>query len=637
MIDFTKWFFNQSVLKLGILPSMPRWQKRFIQVVLDFVLLTGVALLALHIQFSSWNVDYSSYLFHIFLLPLVAIPVFIRLGLYSAIVRYISGRFYAVILLSVSVAFLLWSLTLFILNSQYGLTTMIIAWMLTVLMVSGSRGLLRSLLLHREFINDARAVVIYGAGDSGLHLYRNLSSTKQKKVVAFIDDNEALWNRKIDSLRVYSKHDLQFLINHYDVKELLLAMPSLDYEKKHEIISWSESYPVKVMTVPTLENPSKPNKYASSVTELKIEDLLGRPPAILDKQRITESISGKNILITGSGGSIGSELSRQIAIINPKNLVLCELSEYALYTINKELEGLHLSVSTKVIPILGSAGDTAKMKAVITKYDIDTIFHAAAYKHVPIVEHNIKEGIINNAFVTFDFARAAAQLGVKHFTLISTDKAVRPTNFMGASKRMAELAIQSLQDQYPKAHFSIVRFGNVLGSSGSVIPLFRSQIANGGPVTVTHRDITRYFMTVGEAVSLTLQASTMPSKGAVFVLDMGEPVKIYDLALKMVRLSGFEPITVEYPEGDIAVKLTGLRPGEKLYEELLIDGNVCGTSHPKILQAAEQYVAYGELQKAFNQIQMSIEEQDLSRLQLEIADIVSGFKPEEQPVDFLMK
>ncbi|QCU89571.1 polysaccharide biosynthesis protein [Thiomicrorhabdus sediminis] len=619
--------------------SAARWQKRLISVTVDVLALSLISLIAIWLRLGSFEVDYAYYASAVVLLPVIFIPVFIKFELYRAVVRYISYRFIMTVFLAVSVAFVLWSTLIFLLDMPYPRSALIIAWFVVLVYTSGSRLIARWLLLNIAGVNvESEPVIIFGAGQSGRQLMQALSGVTNKRVVAFIDDNSHLHNQKIGSLKVYSRDDLVQLIEKFQVKELLLAIPSLKTRQRKELLNWLTSFSVKISTVPSFDEIMSGKLSSSDVRDVNIDDLLGREPVLPNDTLLHQCIESKNILITGGGGSIGSELCRQIIGLNPRKVVVFELNEFSLYAIEQELNALkfELNLSVELFFVLGDIKQSAKIKKVIEFYSIDTIYHAAAYKHVPIVEHNIAEGIENNAFGTFIVAKAAAELGVKNFVLISTDKAVRPTNFMGASKRMAELALQALQQEYSDVRFVMVRFGNVLGSSGSVIPLFKKQIAEGGPVTVTHPEITRFFMTIPEAASLVIQAGSMGSGGDVFVLDMGEPVKIADLAKKLIKLSGFQ----SYEDdgiGEIEIVYTGLRPGEKLYEELLIGDNVSGTQHPRIMRANEYSMSLNEFESKLNNIRQLLQEGGYEGLREAVQSMVEGFNHYSEIVDYLKK
>jgi FlaA1/EpsC-like NDP-sugar epimerase len=619
------------LFRLDDLVLLSRGKKRLIFIIADIIGLLLIGVLAIWLRLGNLNFPMSGYMPAIALLPFLALPVFIRLGLYRAVVRYISYRFVFVVLGAVSLTFLLWSTAIFLFDLTFPRSALIIAWFMALLYISGTRLAVRWFFTMGSGQESCGShIVIFGAGASGRQLMHAMNTVPNRKVVAFIDDDSQLKNHKIGSVKVYSRYELPELIERFQVSEVLLAIPSLLAVQRKAILNFLEPLPVKVSTLPPIDEVMNGRVSFSDVRELAIEDLLGRDAVPPQESLLKQCIENKVVLVSGAGGSIGSELCRQVLRQKPKTLILFELSEFALYQIEKEL--CHFDI--EVIAIIGSVLNTKKLTKVMQIYQIDTIYHAAAYKHVPLVEHNIEEGIKNNSFGTLNIARVAAENGVKNFVLISTDKAVRPTNFMGASKRLAELALQALQEEFAHTRFVMVRFGNVLGSSGSVIPLFRKQIAQGGPVTVTHKEITRYFMTIPEAASLVIQSGSMGTGGDVFVLDMGEPVKIADLALKVIHLSGLEEMDSE-GNGGIEIQFTGLRPGEKLYEELLIGDNVDGTEHPRIMKAHEDYISYAELQVAFEELALAMEAYDYEAVSIQLSQLVSGFEHSSGIVDYL--
>ena len=623
--------FTQQIVALS------RFNKRLISIGIDIAGLLLISVLAVWISLGDTVFPVTEYVPAILLLPLIALPVLITLGLYRAVIRYIGHRFAMTLLKAVSLTFLLWATAIYMLDLSFPRSAILIAWLLALFYVSFTRIFARWLL--SEYLGLAsqgarKPVVIFGAGLSGKQLLSAMAKSSDYKVVGFIDDATSLHKQEIMSVKVCPRKSLQKIIDHYGVKEVFLAIPSLEMSKRKRILDWLEPYPVKVSILPGLDKIMRGEITFSDVREVDIEDLLGRDPVPAQPDLLAKLITQKSVMITGAGGSIGSELCRKVLEQKPKTLVLLEQSEYALYIIERELRAHPQLQNIELVAVLGSILDQAKLERILRFYHIETVYHAAAYKHVPIVEHNLQEGIINNSFGTHVLAKTAAELGVKNFVLISTDKAVRPTNVMGASKRLAEMALQALQDEYPLTCFVMVRFGNVLGSSGSVIPLFRKQIAEGGPVTVTHKEITRYFMTIPEAASLVIQAGSMGVGGDVFVLDMGEPVKISDLARKIIKLSGLE-VMDEFGQGDIEIQYTGLRPGEKLYEELLIGDNVDGTEHPRIMKAHEEYLPYDVLMDKFTVIKSSLNDYRYNQLLNELNSVVSGFNHSSGVVDYL--
>jgi len=529
-------------------------------------------------------------------------------------------------------------------------SVILINWMLSLLAIGGVRIAARFLLSNNvkfsifnfEFNGNGngngnsneRRVLVYGAGDAGVQLIGALAHSDEYHPVGLIDDSKELQGRYISGLSVYSVDAIEKLIIKLKVDEILIAMPSASRAKRLAIISTLEPYPVHVRMLPGVAELAQGKVSVGDLREVSIKDLLGRDLVEANKDLLGKNITDKVVVVTGAGGSIGSELCRQIVFLEPKVLILFEMSELALYTIEKELSNIGI-YSLDIYPILGSVNNKARLDNVFKQFDVDTIYHAAAYKHVPMVEFNNTEGVANNIFGTLNCARAAIDANVETFVLISTDKAVRPTNTMGATKRSAELVLQALSAKQSSTKFSMVRFGNVLGSSGSVIPLFKQQIKAGGPITVTDKDIIRYFMTISEAVELVIQAGAMGTGGDVFVLDMGEPVRIHDLAVKMIHLSGLEVKDESHPDGDIEIKYTGLRAGEKLYEELLIGDNVSETDNPLIMRAQEEMLTWDELEPILNNLQTAIQECDQQKLREQLIKLVPGFKPQSEIVDVL--
>ncbi len=617
---------------------LSRFSKRLISVFVDFFGLVALAIFAIWLRLGKVDVPNSEYLMAISLLPILAIPVFIRQGLYRAIVRYIGYQFTLTVFVSVTSVIIAWGAILFMTKLGYPRSSIIITWLLALFYISGSRILARW-FLSRTVGNissqNRKRVVIFGAGSSGRQLLSAITKINELKVVGFVDDDPGLINHDIESIRVFPREDLESLIESQNVQEIFLAMPSIQHKKRNDIIEWLEPFPVKVSTLPGMDEIVGGKVSFSDIRDVDINDLLGREPVKPEHHLLEKCIKGKVVMITGAGGSIGSEISRQVFRHQPAAIMLYELNEFALYQIEHDLQKANTDPKVKIISLLGSVQDRKKLKKIIQLYQVNTIYHAAAYKHVPMVEHNISEGIYNNTQGTLITAQVAAEAGVENFVLISTDKAVRPTNIMGASKRMAEMALQALQDECETTRFVMVRFGNVLGSSGSVIPLFRKQIASGGPVTVTHKEITRYFMTISEAASLVIQAGSMGEGGDVFVLDMGETVKIDTLARKMIKLSGLEIADDENDSEGIEVIYSGLRPGEKLYEELLIGDDVKGTDHPRIMKAHEDFLPFDQFKNRLDKVISLLMFDDYISAKGEIAEIVSGYKHDSEIVDYI--
>ncbi len=577
--------------------------------------------------------------------PLLAVPVFIRFGLYRAIIRYIEIRALWTIIQAVSIYALLFA---FVLHESGILgvprTVLPLNWLNMVLLVGGSRFVARWWLGETYFRlgggrnlseHPKKNVLIYGAGSAGVQLASALAHGREFRPVAFIDDEPALHKRKINGLKIYAPRSLEYLINKHQISDVLLAIPSVTRARRSELIRLLETYAVHVMSMPGLADIAQGKVTFDTLQEVDIADLLGRDPVAPDSALLQANITGKVVMVTGAGGSIGSELCRQILVLRPAALILFELTEFALYAIEKELHHLLSRMSglndLEIIPVLGSVTHAERVSSVCKSFKVQTIYHAAAYKHVPMVEKNPGEAIRNNVFGTLYTAQAAIKEGVETFVLISTDKAVRPTNTMGATKRIAELILQALSSPeygHHQTRFTMVRFGNVLGSSGSVVPLFREQIARGGPVTVTDPNIIRYFMTIPEAAQLVIQAGAMGQGGDVFVLDMGEPIRILDLAQRMIRLSGLQIKDEQHPAGDCEICFTGLRPGEKLYEELLIGENVSATSHGRILRAEEHVLLWQELQDILESLERATAANDFDQVRVLLTHAVSGFIPQ---------
>ena len=591
--------------------------------------------------------------------PFLAVPIFMRLGLYRAIIRYIEMKALWTIVQAVTIYTGAFAMIYFLpfIFYESGIrnlprTVPIINGLIMILLVGGSRFFARWWLGDTYIrlsggynpLYPKKKVIIYGAGGGGVQLASALALGREFQPVAFIDDDPSLHKHKIHGLKIYPFSALNDLIDRYDVVSVLLAIPSAKRARKSELIRHLEPYAVQVLSMPNLSEIAEGKITFDTLREVDIEDLLGRDPVAPDPDLLHANITGKAVMVTGAGGSIGSELCRQIIALKPSALIMFELSEYALYALEQELH----QQTSRFIPsekpaiyaILGSVTDAPRVRKVCETFKVQTIYHAAAYKHVPIVEHNPVAAIRNNIFGTLACAKAAMQSNVDTFVLISTDKAVRPTNTMGATKRFAELILQAISTVPENRHptrFTMVRFGNVLGSSGSVVPLFRQQIKRGGPVTVTDPNIIRYFMTIPEAAQLVIQAGAMGSGGDVFVLDMGEPVRILDLAKRMIHLSGREIKDKEHADGEIEICFTGLRPGEKLYEELLIGDNVAATGHPRILRAEEHVIPWGDLSERLERLDKAAEHDDHEKIRAILLAAVSGFAPQCGIEDLLWK
>ena len=496
---------------------------------------------------------------------------------------------------------------------------------------------LRDISNEKAIKTDTTIALVYGSGKAGRQLVRAMQESTEIFIEGFIDDALNQQGCFIDGKKIYSPNDLEIIIKKKDIQLILLALPSIEIKKRNEIIRELSKYKIAIRSIPGISDLAKGKSSITDFVDLEIDDLLGRTEVSPFQELMKKNIYLKNILVTGAGGSIGSELCRQIVELKPKRILLVEISEYALYSIHSELEQLK-SPNTNIVPFIGSVQDNKRMNEIISIWKPATIFHAAAYKHVPIVESNFIEGIKNNFLGTYNLAKISLKNEVSNFVFISTDKAVRPTNIMGATKRLAEMSLQALNNYdknlgSKKTKISIVRFGNVLDSSGSVIPKFRNQIKNGGPITLTHKEITRYFMTITEAAQLVIQASSMAEGGDVFVLDMGKPVKIYDLAKRMIELSGLSLKNKLNIKGDIEIVITGLRPGEKLYEELLLSKDPLKTIHPKIFRSSEPYIELNELNIFISKLEKYISNNDYENISKEFKKVVNDYKPNTKIID----
>lgn len=576
------------------------------------------------------------------LCAMASVGVLYKAGLYRTVLLYMGIQSGLVIFKGLTISTAIVALLVNLPNElKFPPQAILVFWMASLLLVGGVR--FGSKLVMQNLLHNFRPrepVIIYGAGSSGMQLVAALNSGEQYLPVAFVDDSEALVGNTVHGIRVYSPSAIRELIDNYSVRQILLAMPSATHAERKKILNKLEHYPVHVRTVPDMFDILSGKVRVDEIRDIDIEDLLGRDIVPPDPQLMGACIRDSNVLITGAGGSIGSELCRQIIKLKPSTMVLYDNSEFGLYTIESELRELQKVIEhgrdTKIVAMLGSIRNQAQVEHALRKFNIRTVYHAAAYKQVPMVEKNIVEGVQNNVFGTYILAKAADKFNVENFVFISTDKAVRPANIMGATKRFAEQILQSLAASGSRTRFSMVRFGNVLGSSGSVVPLFRKQIARGGPVTVTHSEVTRYFMTVQEAAQLVIQAGSMASGGDVFVLDMHEPVRIVDLAKKMIHLMGYIIKDEHTPNGDIAIEYTGLRPGEKLYEELLIGEQVTGTDHPKIMRAEEDFLSWEQLQSLLKRLEQSCAAMDPQQIREVLSEAIGGFISKETAQDPLL-
>lgn len=609
--------------------NLPRVYKRLVSVASDMVVLFFAiwAAFSLRLEQDIW-VPTRGHLLVAVITVTFTIAVFIRLGLYRAVIRFLGDKAFLTIVYGVVASSLALIVFGYLLQVFVPRSVPIIYGALAFLFVSGTRLGVRVLVNHPNQRNK-EAVAIVGAGETGMALASALRQGTEYKPVMFISLERANHKSTIDGLPVVSLDLIARNVSKNRIRRILLAVdPNTEIDRR-ELLSQLERLEIPVQTVPSMSELVAGQARINDIRDLDIEDLLGRDPVRPDREAVSASLSQKSVMVTGAGGSIGSELCRQILRHKPSTLVLFEQSEYSLYSIERELRAINQveALGVRIQCLLGSVAHRRRCEAVMKAFGVQAVYHAAAYKHVPLVEHNVIEGVQNNVFGTLHVAEAAISAGVERFVLISTDKAVRPTNVMGASKRMAELVLQGLAERQQQTVFSMVRFGNVLGSSGSVVPLFRDQIRDGGPITVTHPDIIRYFMTIPEATQLVLQAGSMGRDGEVFVLDMGEPVRIVDLARKMIHLMGLTEKTDENPEGDVEIVFTGLRPGEKLFEELLIGDNPQGTNHPRIMMARERSLSWHEMAELLSEFQQASERFDLEELTRLLKHAPLGYQP----------
>lgn len=626
----------------------PRSTKRLVVVVMDVALALVAMWIAFTLRLDTPHAPEGLQWLLYALAPLLAVPVFIRFGLYRAIFRYTGLAALAATTQAVAVyAVMLLAMLLWLQWPTVPRSLGILQPLIFLLLVGASRAIARLWLAgqlgNRNTRQAEKRLLIYGAGAAGVQTAAAMRSGQgQYTLLGFVDDDLAKIGRSINETPVFSPAQVPSIVSKRGVTDILLALPSATRERRNEIIASLYELPVHIRTLPGLSDLTSGRVSVADFRELDIEDLLGRKPVAPDPALLASTLLGKVVLVTGAGGSIGSELCRHIVLQAPAQLVLLDHSEFALYTIHSELKGLCTEgkLNITLIPLLGSVRHYDHVAEIFQRYRPDMVYHAAAYKHVPLVESNPAEGIANNVFGTLNMARAALEHGTARFVLISTDKAVRPTSIMGASKRVSELILQALADHAaplfepptaPRSSiqnqtcFAMVRFGNVLGSSGSVVPTFRKQLASGGPITVTHEDVTRYFMTIPEAAQLVLQAGAMAEGGDVFVLDMGAPVKIIDLARRMVALSGMTVRDQRHPEGDIEIQIVGLRPGEKLYEELLIGDNPVSTSHPRIMKAHEEFTVWPVLGSELQTLWSATQQRDVSEIKALFSRLVPGY------------
>jgi FlaA1/EpsC-like NDP-sugar epimerase len=636
--------------------SLPRLGKQSIVLLVDAFSIALAVWLAYSIRLDRLHFPVGAE-FLVYGIPLViALPIFVKMGLYRAVFRYAGQH----ALWSIARAVFIYGLIFFaviVFWSSLGLTKGIatiprslgiLQPIILLVLIVLSRSLARIWLAGHASISKKiqQRTLIYGAGVSGAQIGSSLQRSGKYYLVGYLDDDPELRHKTINGLSIYGVDEIDTLINEYGVTDILLALPYIQQSRRNEILSDLRRFHVHVRSLPSMTDLAEGKVKVSDIRELDVSDLLGRNPVAPNKELFEKNIKNQVVMVTGAGGSIGSELTRQILSSRPKMLILLEQSEFSLYALDAELRARinDENLDTQLITLIGNVRQYDWLKKICSTWQINTIYHAAAYKHVPIVEHNVTEGVLNNVWGTLNAARAAIESGVDQFVLISTDKAVRPTNVMGASKRLAEMVLQALANQSGiKTQLSMVRFGNVLGSSGSVVPLFRSQINAGGPVTVTHPEVTRYFMTIPEAAQLVIQAGAMASvsgqmdQGTVFVLDMGEPVKIVDLAQRMIELSGFSLQNEQNPDGDIAIEVVGLRPGEKLYEELLIGDNPQTTEHPRIMKAQETFMIWPDLEKELIKLQGALNENNVEAIHEQLRYLVNGYTSHDDIVDFVFK
>ena len=628
----------------------PRAAKRLVVVALDVVLAFVATWMAFTLRLDALHWPTGAQWWVYGLAPMLAIPIFIRFGLYRAIFRYTGQAALNTMAKAVAIyCALLIGMLMWQKWPGVPRSVGVLQPLLFLLLVGGSRASARFWLANVRGAHQKAEgqMLIYGAGTSGVQTATAMAVSGQYQLLGFIDDDPAKVGRSVNGVQVFAASEVPELVDSRSVTDILLALPSASRSRRNEIIQGLQSLPVHIRTLPDWSDLASGRITVQDFRELDIEDLLGRDPVAPNGSLLANHLSGQVVLVSGAGGSIGGELCRQIVLQNPRRLLLLDHNEFGLYSIHQELQAICAGEAPDVelVPLLGSVASYRRLFGVCEQYRPATVYHAAAYKHVPMVESNAGEGVVNNVFGTLNLARAAIENGVQRFVLISTDKAVRPTNVMGATKRMAELVLQALagepsprfaapqlamQNQGPhQTCFTMVRFGNVLGSSGSVVPLFRKQLAQGGPLTVTHAEVTRYFMTIPEAAQLVLQAGAMARGGDVFVLDMGEPVKIIDLARRMVKLSGLSLRDSDHPDGDIAIEITGLRPGEKLYEELLIGDNPEATAHPRIMKAHEDCLTWSELVPALDELAIAARQVDVPAIQEFLRRHVHGYRPDQ--------
>ncbi len=611
------------------LVGLTRGSKTLVVIICDYVLLVISFWLSLSLRGNSFYEPSLESLYLILFAPIISIPIYYFFGLYQSLIRYTNNRGLGVIIIAASIYTLLWFIIVVavdIVDRPYDFLA--INWLLTVFLTSATRLIARSFLSVKSRKNTN--VMIYGAGDAAIQLESAIKFDPDLKVVAFVDDDKSLEGKYIEDVRIYSTSDISKIIKKLNVEEILLAIPSVSKNKQYLILNELKKFPVTVRKLPGLSDLARGRVNVSDLRKIKTVDLLKRNVRKPNQKLLEKDINDKSILVTGAGGSIGSELCREIVKLSPERVILFEINEFALYELENELREKNFN---NIHAVLGDINFKSQIETIMKNYNVETVFHAAAYKHVPMVEKNSISAVRTNIFGTMNVLEAAFNFGVKNFVFISTDKAVRPTNIMGASKRFAELLIQAMifkereQNIDNQIRVSMVRFGNVLGSSGSVVPLFEKQIQDGGPLTVTDPNIIRYFMTINEAAQLVIQSGAMGKNGEIFLLDMGQPVKVLELAKDMVQLSGMTVRDEKNINGDIEIHFVGLRPGEKLFEELLIDHKAKKTDHKKIMLADEKSLNWKEIRTYVDSIDLAIKEQDHSSIAKIFEEVVEGFEP----------
>jgi FlaA1/EpsC-like NDP-sugar epimerase len=623
--------------------NLSRPKKRAVALAVDGLLCLLTVGLAYYLRLGFWSWPVNTQWLSYAAATLFSLPLFVTFGFYRAIFRYAGWGALMAVVRACGVYGVIYS-AVFTGVGVFGVprTVGLIQPVLMFLAIGGSRALARYWLgggyAQIRRLGQRPRVMIYGAGSAGRQLAAALGSSEEMQIIGFIDDDKTLQGSVLNGKTIYGSFDLTDLLKRLQIADILLAIPSASRSRRNEILELVRGTPVGIRTLPDFSAVASGKITVNDLRELDIEDLLGRDSVAPNQVLLSKNITGKTVLVSGAGGSIGSELCRQIIRLKPAALLLVEMSEFSLYAVHQELQSKLLSeeeAEFPLIPLLGSVCDDSRMRAIMQSWKPETVYHAAAYKHVPLVEHNPAEGVRNNVFGTLRMARIAKDCGVHDFVLISTDKAVRPTSVMGTTKRLAEMVLQALAAEGSKTRFVMVRFGNVLGSSGSVVPLFRKQIKLGGPITITHEEITRYFMTIPEAAQLVIQAGAMATGGEVFVLDMGDPVRIVDLARNMIELSGLKVRDVEHPDGDIELEFVGLRPGEKLYEELIIGDGASATNHSGIMKANEEFLIWSEILPHLERLGTAVDNNDPVEIRTILRILVGDYQPERQVVDHI--